>query len=95
MYVIVWPEWYEIFAKVCVYIYIYIYKTNMYIYIYIHIYLCMPDGGFGDRFFSKTGRFGARVFRNIKIGISEEKCGNSKKGKNHKLLTSWGKSSVL
>ena len=46
----------------------------------------MPDGCQGDRV-QKTGRLGVHLkagsgtapFRTVKIGISEQKCGNSKK----------------
>ena len=61
--------------------------------IYIYIYICRT-GARGDRVFSKNGAVrgppykggsGTAPFRTIKIGISEEKCGNSKKGQKSQI----------
>ena len=58
----------------------------------------MPDGRFGDCVFPKNvavrgppkSRFGPRVLRTVKIGISEEKRGNQKKGKKSQIAHPMG-----
>ena len=71
-------------------------------YIYMYIYICRTVG-LGTAFLKKTWRFrvhlragsGSTRVSHCKKGISEEKCGNRKKAKNHKLPTPWAKRSVL
>ena len=77
-------------------------QTHTHVCMYVYIYMHMPDGRFGDHVFSKNvavrgppkSRSGPMRVSHCK-NRSEEKCGNRKKAKNHKLPTPWAKSSVL
>ena len=67
---------------------------------YIYIYIYVPDGcwGGGGSAFQKRGRLGVHLkagsgttrVRNIKIGISEEKCGRSKNGQKSQVAPPMG-----
>ena len=64
-----------------------------------NIYIYMPDGAvWGPRFFQRTGRLGVHLragsgpmhVSHYKIGISEEKCGSSKRGKKSQIAHPMG-----
>ena len=65
--------------------------------IYIYIYACRTVV-FGTAFFEKTDPFGVHpragsgptLFRTTKAGISEEKCGNNKKGQKSRIAHPMG-----
>ena len=59
-------------------------RIHLSLYTYVYIYVYVYGGLLGGlRFFKKRAGSGTARFRTIKIGISEEKCGNNKKGQNH------------